>query len=306
MATTASTTAEAYTTHIQHTEFWNTLLDDIYGARKGGAMLFVDAENARKGVAKTSAAVALARILARAFDYKISQDDFMLAGPKYIQRYRDQPGKEQPSVIVADELVGAGAGDSSRWMKEENRNLRQAAQILRAKRVVTIFTLPDWNDADPNLQKLADYRIWCREKPIGTFQPYKITTPFNAGTSRVGTKGLSRTTATARRIHFPNMPGHNDPYYRQLAEKKDELIDQDSWDADAEDEEEELEPEEIERRQAIRYAIRLYQPWNEESSRSYEDVAQVIEDYKAGWVGKRIREWRNGEHRDIVPDPRKS
>lgn len=302
MATAQRTTTEAYTTHITETRFWNELLDDIYGSRKGGAILFIDAENARKGVAKTSAAVAMARLLARAFEYDIQPDDFMLAGPKYIKRYRDHPGKAQPSVMVADELVGAGAGDSSRWMSEENRNLRQAFQILRAKRVVTITTLPDWNDADPNLQKLADYRMWCREKPIGTFQPYKITTPFNAGTNTVGTKGLSNTSATSRRVHFPNMPGHNDPFYQQLAERKDELIQSDTWDAGDADSED-LSADEIERQQAIRYAIRLYQPWNPDNERTYRDVAKVIDDYSKSWVSNVVQDWRGGEYRDIVPDP---
>lgn len=293
--------------HITETKFWNTLMDDVYGIRKGGAIIFLDAENARKGVAKTSGAVALARLFARAFRYDIQFEDLTLSGTEYLRRYQEHPGQEQPSVLVLDEFVGAGAGDKRRAMAQQNVDFGRAWQLLRTKRVITIATLPDWNEADKRLKKLADYRIWCREKPIGTFQPYKVTVPFNSsGGSGVRTKGLSKDGDGARRIQFPNMDAQNDPYYKHLSQKKDELIHSETWDADhlLDDETEEVhDPDEVRRREAIRYAIRLYEPWNNENDTTYTDVAKVIEGYKKSWVGDRVKEWREGEHRELVPDP---
>jgi len=296
--------------HITDTKFWNVLMDDVFGPRKGGAIIFVDAENARKGVAKTSGAVALARVIARAFRYDIQKDDMTLSGSHYLRRYQEHPGKEQPSVLVLDEFVGAGSGDARRAMSTQNVDFGRAWQLLRAKRVVTLATLPDWNEADPRLQKYADYRIWCREKPIGFFQPYKVTVPFNSSGSgaKTRTKGLSYGDET-RRIAFPNMDSENDPYYSHLTERKDELIHANGWDADAlegdaeGDGEEPASPQEIERREQIKFAIRLYKPWDDDTTRSYEEVADAIMEKGDSWVGNRIREWNNGKHRDLVPGP---
>jgi hypothetical protein len=300
-----------YDRHITETKFWNVLMDDVFGARKGGAIIFVDAENARKGVAKTSGAVALARLIARAFRYDIKKDDMTLSGAHYLRRYQEHPGKEQPSVLVLDEFVGAGSGDARRAMSNQNVDFGRAWQLLRAKRVVTLATLPDWNEADPRLQKYADYRIWCKEKPIGFFQPYKVTVPFNSSGSgaKTRTKGLSYTDDTDR-VAFPNMDGEADPYYGHLTERKDELIHSAGWDADALEDgsdaesEEQLTVEEIERRELIKVAVRLYKPWDDETQRSYEEVSQAIEEKSDTWVGNRVREWKNGEHRDLVSDPR--
>jgi len=301
----------AFERHITETKFWNVLMDDVYGPRKGGAIIFVDAENARKGVAKTSGAVALARLFARAFRYDIQKDDMTLSGAHYLRRYQEHPGHEQPSVLVLDEFVGAGSGDARRAMSNQNVDFGRAWQLLRTKRVITIATLPDWNEADPRLQKYADYRVWCREKPIGFFQPYKVTVPFNSSGSgaKTRTKGLSYGDDTDR-IAFPNMDSKGDPYYRYLTERKDELIHSSTWDADtlegdAEgDGEEPVSPEEIERREQIKVAIRLYKPWDDDTARSYEEVADALAEKSDTWVGNRVREWKNGKHRELVPDPR--
>jgi hypothetical protein len=297
--------------HITETKFWNTLMDDVYGPRKGGAIIFLDAENARKGVAKTSGAVALARLFARAFRYDLKEDDMTLSGAHYLRRYQEHPGHEQPSVLVLDEFVGAGSGDARRSMSTQNVDFGRAWQLLRTKRVITIATLPDWNAADKRLQKYADYRIWCREKPLGFFQAYKITVPFNASGSgaQTRTKRLKYENSTGR-IGFPNMDAEGDPFYRHLTKQKDELIHSSTWDADALKEgadgaaQERVDPEEIERRELVKVAIRLYKPWDEDTLRSYEEVADAIVTKGDSWVGNRVREWKNGEHRDLVPDPR--
>lgn len=299
------------TPHVTETEFWNEIMHDVYGPRSGGAIIFVDAENARKGVAKTSGAVALARLFSRAFGYQLKKDDMTLSGSHYLQRYQEHPGSSQPSVLVLDEFVGGGSGDARRAMSNQNIDFGRAWQLLRTKRVVTLATLPDWNEADQRLQKYADYRVWCRERPIGYFQGYKVTVPFNGGNSGGGvqTKGLGPGNDT-RRIQFPNMDANNDELYEHLSEKKDKLIHSETWDADdieggdGGDEGEELSQKELERREQIKVAIRLYKPWDNNTDISYEQVADAIADKSDTWVGNRVREWKNGEYRDLVPDPR--
>lgn len=293
--------------HLTQTKFWEELMRDIFGPRKGGAIIFVDSENARKGTAKTSGAVSLARFLAAFFNYDLKQDDLTLSGSHYMRRYQEQPGGEQPSTLVIDEFVGAGSGDARRAMSNENVDMGSAWQMLRAKRVVTIATLPDWNEVDPRLQKYADYRLWMRERPIGYFQPYKITTPFNSGgASSVRTKGLTKGKDVPK-IKFPNMDALNDPYYKHLSERKHKLIESNGWNAsdlDSEEEAEELSQGEIERREQVKVAIRLYKPWDSETDYTYEQVAEALAEKSDTWVGNRIREWKNGQHRNLVADPR--
>lgn len=296
--------------HIVHTQFWNQLMHDVYGPRKGGAIIFVDAENARKGVGKTSCAVALARLFARAFEYNLQDADLTLSGIEYLQRYREHPGADQPSVIVLDEFVGAGAGDKRRSMSHQNVDFGRAWQMLRTKRVVTLATVPDWNEADKRLRKLADYRVCCRERPIGTFQAHKIEVPFDSGgSSYIRTRGLNYHSSGARRITFPNMDAQEDPFYGELTRKKDQLIQSSMWDADEllENAEggETVDPEDIRRREPIKYAIRSYEPWNPDNEVSQEQVANEVlgGDYSSSWDGDRVREWRDGEHHDLVPEP---
>lgn len=287
---------------ITQTEFWNELMHDVYGPRSGGAIIYVDAENARKGVAKTSGAVAFAKLISKAFGYDLKKDDLTLSGSHYLKRYQEHPGEEQPSVLLLDEFVGAGSGDARRSMSHQNVNFGRAWAMLRTKRVVTFATLPDWNEADRRLKKYADYRLWMRERPIGFCQPYKVTVPFNStSSSGVQTKRLG-----SGRLKFPNMDAHGDPHYRYISNKKDNLIhEQDVWDADelTPDSEsgETIDPDEARREEDIKIAIRLYQPWDNSQTHSYEDVANAV-DASASWVGNRVREWKDGEHRDLVPE----
>lgn len=292
--------------HIRDTEFWNTLMRDIYGPRQGGAIIFLDAENARKGTGKTSLAISLARLISKAVGYDLEPEDALIAGPDYVRRYREHPGKEQPSVIVPDELVGGGAGDARRAMSSANIKIGRAFQLLRKKRVVTLTTLPHWGDADSRLQKQAAYRCHALETPIGTFKAYKIVTGFGDGKPR--TKGLGPEDGVTRRIGFPDMDGHDDPLFRHLERKKDELLAEDDFSASAlqgEDDEEgdELGEDEIRREERIETAIRLYQPWDDSDGHTYAEVAKAIPEYGPDWVGKMVRQWERGEHHDLVSDP---
>jgi len=48
-------------------------------------------------------------------------------------------------------------------------------------------------------------------------------------------------------------------------------------------------------------AIVLYRPWTD-GGPSYRDMAPLFP-HSHYWVGKRVREWKDGEHRELVPDP---
>jgi len=306
---------------LEKTEFWNLAIRDIYGPREGGLIIVIDAENARKGVAKTSAAVSLADRLAYEFGYNLTPEDGVLSAAGVFERYEKHPGEEQPSVIVWDEAVGGGSGDARRSMSNENTKLGRAWQVLRSKRIITITTLPNWGDLDSRLQRLADYRLWCREWPIGQFHAYKSGTTFDG--SRVTTEGLgydSRNNSTP--ISFPDASedfGGGDgesgahPLYAHLARKKDSLTETSDFDAgelsegDEEDDGIDAEARErvesaAKREEAIKTVIRAVRPWDDEGV-SYQQAARLV-DYSREWVGNRVREWRDDyEHRELVENP---
>lgn len=241
--------------HVTETEWWNDLCEGIFGPRKGGARIIIDAEDAKTGVGKTGLAVFLARLLAeRVFDYELTEDDLTLSGAKYLQRWREHPGEDQPSVIVLDELGGAGAGHARRAMSNQNVELGNAWQLMRKKRIVSIVTLPHWSKVDRDMRMQADYRLWCLKDPIGYFKPYQVGADFDDG--EVTTDGYD----DIERIRFPNMDKHDDPVYDYLAGEKDELLESEFFDADklvdGEEPEESMSPDEARRQERIKIAQR--------------------------------------------------
>lgn len=257
--------------HLVDTEFWHLLMRDVFGPREGGAIVVIDAENARKGVAKTSCMAALSRAASTEFGYGLRVDDGVLSGKGLIERYRDHPGEETPSVIGWDEAVGAGSGDARRAMSHENVELGRAWQLLRTKRILTFVTLPDWNELDPRLQKMADYRVHVSEWPIGEFKAYKSGTTFQDGS--VVTYGLGPGEG-AEPISFPNMDRHDDPFYNAVTRKKDELIHSGTFDAGetlADGGEEQVDPKQVQREQKIEIAQRM-----REAGDSTRDIADIV------------------------------
>jgi len=218
------TTPEACQFESSH--FFRSLYQDVEGARGGGAIIIVDAEDARTGVGKTGAACGMAEFTAWYFDYELQDSDGVLSGQEYLDLFKQHPNEEQVSVCVWDEAVGAGSGDSRRSMAQENVDLGRAWQIMRDRRVVTFVTLPDWGDLDSRLQKLADYRIWCR-RDIGSMQAYEIGTTFEGGDIR--TRGLGPGDG-AEPIAFPDVT-EDSSLYQAIKAKKDEVQESDSLSA---------------------------------------------------------------------------
>lgn len=300
-------------THIKESAFIQSIIKDVYGPRKGGAIVFIDAQNARRGIAKTSAQVAVGKYLSHLFGYELREQDLTLSGDYYLKRALEQPGKDQPSVLGIDEFVGAGSGDKRRAMAEQNVFFGSVWQMIRKKRIVTLATLPDWNEADKRLRKYADYRLWCLENPIGHFQPYKVKVPFQAGTSSpVYLQGLGRGPDTEQ-ITFPNMDDRNDSLYEFITDKKSDVIDDGSFDADTVEErigmadeqdesDERLSEKEIERKEKQRVALRMYKPWTDQVGSTSDAVAHAV-GMSDSWVRTLGNEWSKGKHRDIMPVP---
>ena len=261
---------------IIETEWWNELIYGIEGPRQGGARIIIDAENAATGAGKTGLAVYLAELLSNRFGYELEAEDMTLSGAHYLQRWREHPDAEQPSVLILDELAGAGAGHSRRGMSQQNVDLGSSWQLMRKKRIVSIVTLPHWRKADKTLRQQADYRLWCREKPIGYFQPYKITTGFDDG--RVRTQGYD----DIRRIKFPNLDALDDNPFSNLGTKKDDLLDSNTLDADDIETKEEAErdPEVAAREEKLEIAQNL-----RDNGATLNEIADVV-DRSNSWVSK--------------------
>jgi len=259
--------------HLRETEFFNDLMHGVFGPRRGGARIIVDAENAATGVGKTTCATAIAQACAKAFDYDLHPDDFTLSGEAYLERWREHPDAHQPSVILLDEMSGAGAGDARRSMSNKNVNLGRSWQLMRKKRIVTITTLPHWSDADKRMRRFADYRLWCLERPIGYFRPYRVTSTFDDGDVR------TESYSDVQRVKFPNLDRHDDPYFAHVTEKKDELLDSEHFDAD-ELIEDEPDPAEVERDQKKADAQRA-----RDAGLSTREVSSIV-DMSQSWVSK--------------------
>jgi hypothetical protein len=207
------------------TEFWHKLMKGIYGPRAGDARIIIDAEDSSKGCGKTGLAIFLAKVLAKVFDYDFTEDDVTLSGQEYLNRIRAHPGEEQPSVIVLDELAGAGAGHAYREMSNQNVELGNWWQLMRKKRVVSLVTLPHWSKASKGMRREAEFRLHCLKEPIGYFKAYEVTTTFGDGDIR-------NRRLDDERIGFPDIPSAGFPEYDALDEEKDRLLASATTDAD--------------------------------------------------------------------------
>lgn len=299
--------------HISDSAFLKTIEKDVYGSRKGGMFIVIDAQNARRGVAKTAAKVSIARYLADdLFECELTKEDFTLSSKYYFQRVQEHIKKfgTDPSVIGIDEFVGAAGGDKRKSITNQNVRLGKIFQMIRKYRIVTLITLPDWNEIDKRLRKYMDYRLWCLENPIGVFQPYKVKVHFDSGGQNPNyLQGLGYGRDTEQ-ITFPNMDYQNDPYYEYLTDEKDKAVTEGDFDGDEiedrigddESEEEQLSKKEIERKVKQRIALNMYKPWSDTIGKSSKEIGFDI-GMSDSWVSELGREWKRGKHRDIVPIP---
>lgn len=92
---------------------------------------------------------------------------------------------------------------------------------------------------------------------------------------------------------FPSLEGTElwEEFNRQDAERKQERLKI----------EEEPDADDMHRQEQIKTALRAVKPWNEEIGMTQTDAAELT-DYSQTWVANRIGEWRDGYHRDLLPE----
>jgi hypothetical protein len=119
----------------------------------------------------------------------------------------------------------------------------------------------------------TDYRLWCLERPIGYFRPYKATVAF--GNSDVRTVGYGE------RIRFPNPEAHDDDLFELITDKKDELLNSSKFNAnDLIEQEQKQDPEDAKRETKIKTAQSA-----RDNGLSTREVASIV-DMSQSWVDK--------------------
>jgi len=217
---------------ISDSEVWDDIMGDyIYSKSKSGCKIVVDAIDSRLGVGKTSFAIGLALRIGEEVGYEIQTEDVMLSAQQFLKRFREHPGTEQPSIIILDEIVGAGGADSRRAMSNKNVNMARTFEIMRKKRVVVIMTTANYFGMDPRLRRLMDYVFTCQVSPKFHAVGYKVGTRFGTGDLR-----LRR---MSERIRFYSLDGH--PLLVELDNQKDRLLESEEFDMDKKIENERLE-----------------------------------------------------------------
>lgn len=227
---------------IRDHPFYLSVISDVDGNRKGDAKIIIDSRNARTGSSKTTLGIRLAMLFAEEFDYELELEDFTLSYKEYLERYsKIHPGQEQVSILLLDEISGTGAADARRFMSKRNVNLARAWETQRVRRVITICTCPSYNFIDKKLRMLADYRLACYPRPLGSCAAYSVGNTFSTSDLRLRRIG--------GRIRWPKLEDDNE-FYEHLNTQKDRLNASMLFDFDRMDEEEdkiEYTPKEIEK-----------------------------------------------------------
>ena len=269
---------------ISDSEVWDDIMGDyIYSKSKSGCKIVVDAIDSRLGVGKTSFALGLALRLGEEIGYEIQPEDVMLSAQQFLKRFREHPGTEQPSIIILDEIVGAGGADSRRAMSNKNVNMARTFEIMRKKRVVVIMTTANYFGMDPRLRRLMDYVFTCQVSPKFHAIGYKVGTRFGSGDLR-----LRR---MSERIQFYSLDGH--PLLVELDNQKDKLLESEQFDMDKILENELLEEggtEEERKLSAERGVYRTimglyHQPDENGKKRTYADLVTTYNKECKYWYG---------------------
>lgn len=170
--------------------------------------IIIQGANSQTGIGKTTLAIELCRwIDQQEWDAK---DKAFVDVNEYLNSYLDYPAG---SALLLDE-IGAEA-DSRRSTSTENVELSQGWQLLRARNIATVATLPSTSMLDKRMLELADW--WVLVKSRGIAQPYKINVnDFNGKVARKPLPGDEH-------IKFPDLPDWDgDKNY--LDEIKDDKI----------------------------------------------------------------------------------
>lgn len=169
--------------------------------------IIIQGANSQTGIGKTTLAIEICREIDDNWD---AESRAFIDIQKYLNSYLDYP---KGSALLLDE-IGAGA-DSRRSTSTENVNLSHGWQMLRARNIATVATLPSTSMLDKRMMELADY--WVLVKARGIAQPYRINVnDFNGRIQRDPLPGEEH-------IKFPDLPD-NDPDKAFLDEIKDKKV----------------------------------------------------------------------------------
>jgi len=170
--------------------------------------IIIQGKNSQTGIGKTTLAIELARFIdENGWDAK---EKAYIDVQEYLNDFLDT---EPKSALILDE-IGAGA-DSRRATSKDNVELSQGWQMLRARNIATIATLPSTNMLDNRMLELADY--WVLVKRRGIAQPYEIrVNDFNGRVARKPLPGEEH-------IRFADLPDW-DADKKYLDEIKDNKV----------------------------------------------------------------------------------
>lgn len=170
--------------------------------------IIVQGKNSQTGIGKTTFAIELCRFIdENGWDAK---EKAFIDIQNYLNSFLDM---EPKSALLLDE-IGTQA-DSRRATSTDNVELSQGWQMLRARNIATVATLPSTNTLDPRMLELADY--WVLVKSRGIAQPFEIrVNDFNGRVARKPIRGEEH-------IRFVDLPD-SDPDKRYLDNIKDEKV----------------------------------------------------------------------------------
>lgn len=188
---------------------WGTMLRDAKKrlSNDNDIKIIIQGANSQTGIGKTTLAIEICREIDP--DWTAEKKAFIDI-QEYLNSYLDYP---KGSALLLDE-IGQGA-DSRRSTSSENVNLSHGWQMLRARNIATVATLPSTSMLDKRMMELADY--WVLVKARGIAQPYQINVnDFTGAIQRDPLPGEEH-------IKFPDLPD-DDPDKKYLDSIKDNKI----------------------------------------------------------------------------------
>lgn len=166
------------------------------------AVILVTADDADRGVGKTSLAVTLGKLLDTSSSRFDAEQQATLSVPRFLQLYDEL---EEGSTLVLDEGEQI---DARRSMSQENVDASLKMQTRRVNEIIVIITLPSADMIDNRIEQLADFWINCEVR----------------GRARVYKKKIHRIKKTVyykslQQLTWPNLDDDED--YQILAQKKE-------------------------------------------------------------------------------------
>lgn len=165
------------------------------------AVILITADDADRGVGKTSLAVTLAKLLDTSHTEFDAEEQGTLSVPRFLQLYDELP---KGSTLVLDEGEQI---DARRSMSQENVDASLKMQTRRVNQIVVIITLPSADMIDNRIEQLTDFWVNCEAR----------------GRARVYKKKIHRIKQSVyykslQQLQWPNMDGDDD--YEALSRMK--------------------------------------------------------------------------------------